>query len=470
MASAKRPADTRERSISPPPTKRSKVKVQSNLTGTAVATFFTPTSQKPKATSRVNWSERSADNADSPTLLVGRYEKADGTENRSAKRGKIAAFDLDGTLITTASGKKFSDDPADWKWWVRSVPEIVRKYYTDGYRVAILSNQAGITLRPDPKSKAPKTPKRLPAWKQKLEAIVAQLDIPLSVYAATSNDVFRKPRQGMWKELCEDYDLAEDDVDKEASFFVGDAGGREAVPVSKTVLTALAKDFSCSDRNFAYNAGITFLTPEECFLDTPQPERKFTQGELVLSEYRYEPDLPSPEWLSELREGQKQSRIILLCGAPGAGKSTFFWMELDGDKGGYRRVNQDTLKTREKCIKAAREHLEARRSVCVDNTNADVETRSHWIALAKQFKVPIYCVWFRTPTALAEHNSAVRALSRNERLNPESRELLPKMAFSSFEKRFKQPNESEGFDAVHEYHFSYRGLEEDHLIWSKYWV
>jgi len=35
--------------------------------------------------------------------------------------------------------------------------------------------------------------------------------------------------------------------------------------------------------------------------------------------------------------------LVLLCGSPGAGKSTFFWTQLAPQ--GYERVNQDTLGT-----------------------------------------------------------------------------------------------------------------------------
>jgi hypothetical protein len=63
-----------------------------------------------------------------------------------------------------------------------------------------------------------------------------QLDIPLSIYAATQADEYRKPRTGMWKELMDDYDLDLDErLDLKGSFFVGDAAGRPA-------------DHSCSDR------------------------------------------------------------------------------------------------------------------------------------------------------------------------------------------------------------------------------
>lgn len=45
----------------------------------------------------------------------------------------------------------------------------------------------------------------------------------------------------MWDEILEDYDLTHETVDLEGSFFVGDAGGRVAVP-------GIDKDFSASDR------------------------------------------------------------------------------------------------------------------------------------------------------------------------------------------------------------------------------
>jgi bifunctional polynucleotide phosphatase/kinase len=66
--------------------------------------------------------------------------------------------------------------------------------------------------------------------------------MPISIYAATEKDIYRKPRPGMWRELLEDYDLnALGAIDLDSSFFVGDAGGRLAG-------TGFAKDFSCSDR------------------------------------------------------------------------------------------------------------------------------------------------------------------------------------------------------------------------------
>lgn len=63
-------------------------------------------------------------------------------------------------------------------------------------------------------------------FKEKLTAVMTQLDIPLSVYAATTDPEYRKPRLGMWREFQDDYDLDVAGVDLARSSFVGDAAGR----------------------------------------------------------------------------------------------------------------------------------------------------------------------------------------------------------------------------------------------------
>jgi bifunctional polynucleotide phosphatase/kinase len=84
--------------------------------------------------------------------------------------------------------------------------------------------------------------KRLADFKQKANAVFNQLDLPISLYAATAKDMYRKPRPGMWQQLLEDYALAPAAVDHENSIFVGDAAGRLGVPGGSK------GDFSCSDR------------------------------------------------------------------------------------------------------------------------------------------------------------------------------------------------------------------------------
>jgi bifunctional polynucleotide phosphatase/kinase len=194
-----------------------------------------------------------------------------------------------------------------------------------------------LTLHPDPKAKGPKSTKdRTIAWKQKCNAVLGQLDIPITLYAATGKDIFRKPRPGMWTEMTHDYDLTESDIDREKSVFVGDAGGRDASQKAGKGGGGPAKDFSCSDRNLADNIGIPYQTPEEFFLG--EAPRDFSR-DFDLSHFPFatqeEADGPCPE-----KTNVKD--IILFCGPPGAGKSTFYWRYLKPL--GYERVNQDVLK------------------------------------------------------------------------------------------------------------------------------
>lgn len=53
----------------------------------------------------------------------------------------------DSTLIQTSSGKKFASDAQDWKWWHSSVPNALRRLYTEeGY--AALTGEQGMKLTP----------------------------------------------------------------------------------------------------------------------------------------------------------------------------------------------------------------------------------------------------------------------------------------------------------------------------------
>ncbi|KAL9119120.1 MAG: hypothetical protein Q9187_004323 [Circinaria calcarea] len=433
--------EARHGSLSPPPTKR---KFESTTTKKAVASFFTPVSQKEPE--RVTWRVVES------SLLVGRYspspapkstpESATATEGGEGKekgepvvkRRKIAAFDFDSTLIQTSSGNIFGKNSSDWRWWHVSVPGVLRQLYADGYTVVVLSNQGGISLKSDPKT-VKSDQKRLAEFKAKAGSVFAHLDIPIALYAGTARDRFRKPRIGMWGELLEDYDLnIGDGPDLQNSIFVGDAAGRPARPGRKA-------DHSSSDRDFAANVGIAFQTPEEYFLkEPPEPFSRSFEPTLYLNATT-DPSTSSPV----VFEKKNSLDLVLLCGSPGAGKSTFYWQRLQPL--GYERVNQDILKTRDRCRKVALDYLNSQKSVAIDNTNADVDTRAVWVQLAQRLGLPIRCLYFTAPIKLCEHNDTVRAL-HDGLLNPEKRSILPHSAFSSFSSRFREPQNDEGFQDI----------------------
>ncbi|KAG8433960.1 hypothetical protein GDO86_012353 [Hymenochirus boettgeri] len=275
---------------------------------------------------------------------------------------KIAGFDIDGTIITTKSGKVFAINADDWKILYPEVPKKLKALLADGYKVIFFTNQMGISrgkLRPE-------------VFKAKVEAILDHLGIPVQVFVATGEGIYRKPVMGMWNHLCE---KANDGikVNKEDCLYVGDAAGRPAnwAPDRKK------KDFSCSDRLFALNIGLQFFTPEEFFLGwkkaafnlpTFDPRAVNPNGQL------YDP--PSTSLVSKTQE------IIVAVGFPGAGKSTFFKEHLIPK--GYECANRDTMGTWQKCVSACEDAVRRGKSVVIDNTNPDVESRSRYINCAQK--------------------------------------------------------------------------------------
>ncbi|EGV63133.1 PNK3P-domain-containing protein [Yamadazyma tenuis ATCC 10573] len=182
---------------------------------------------------------------------------------------KIAAFDLDGTLVDTISGSKFARGPNDWKLWRnidQSQSQVVPKLKSlveQGYTIAIFTNQGGVLGVPQAKSYL--------NFRERVNSFVGhvQKDIeqfkPL-VFASPKKPsakkatlkvspdeyhlVMRKPQVGMWNQLKREIGV---EIDMENSFYVGDAAGRDT-------------DFSDSDKVFANNLKIEFKVPEEYFL------------------------------------------------------------------------------------------------------------------------------------------------------------------------------------------------------------
>ena len=363
--------------------------------------------------------------------------------------------DKDSTLIATKSGAKHPKDGTDWRWWHASVPKKLKELHFDGFVVAIISNQGGISLKTDAKTPSGQK-RRFTDFKQKAASVFNQLEIPISVYAATEQDIYRKPRTGMWNTLLEDLALRHGNVDLPNCIFVGDAAGRPQEGARKA-------DFSSSDRDFAANLNLPYQTPEEFFLgEQAKPyERAFDP-------VRYVEPIPnrSIDASPILFSKKHDLDLVIFVGSPGSGKSTFYKRHLAAL--GYKRVNQDILKKRDRCVEVTREHLERKEPVVVDNTNRDIATRKVWVDLANEFKIPIRCVQFTADPALCKHNDVVRALNITH--NPENRTMLPGNAFPMYKNAFQMPDTKEGFEDITKVDFIFEGTEDERLVWTKYWT
>ncbi|KAF8975429.1 hypothetical protein BGZ46_009129 [Entomortierella lignicola] len=308
---------------------------------------------------------------------------------------KVAAFDLDSTLIKVKGKHKWPKGADDWVWWVPGVPSHLKEVADSGYTIVIITNQAGLDGNVAKQNE----------MRSKFEKISSQLRLPMWILISMKKDHNRKPMTGLWHWLETKFLESNIKIDHENSYYVGDAAGRH-----DGWKVGAIKDFNNTDRKFATSLNLTFHTPEHFFLNQPCPDDKWSFGPFDPKALSKNAPLFSPT-SSPLLPSLGTCEVIVFCGYPASGKSTFAQKHIL-PTGQYDYVNQDTLKTKEKCLKAVEESLKSKKAVVVDNTNADVATRASYITLAKKYNVPVRCFLFTADRNLAEHNNYFRAFHR----------------------------------------------------------
>lgn len=332
---------------------------------------------------------------------------------------KIAAFDMDGTLVTTKSGAKFPKGPSDWKFLSNKVPSKLKTLHSEGFKIVVFTNQAGIEKQKQ-KSKD---------IESKMLDIMNNLGFPIQAFASTGFNLYRKPYTSVWDFFVSNLNGGVD-VDLNNSFFVGDAAGRP-----KDWQKGKPKDHSCDDRKFAANVGLRFHTPEEFFED----EKSFSRFEWMSINPRSL--VTNVDKTSQEDYHANETEMIILVGYPASGKSTFAKRNLA--KHDYVIVNRDTLKTQDKCEKAVIEALKAKKSVVVDNTNPGKDARSTYIKLAEKLNVPARCFYFETSIEAAKHMNLYRQVQTRDKVR-----RIPDVGYNVFKSRFVMPLTIEGFSEV----------------------
>lgn len=354
------------------------------------------------------------------------YQGPDWLKGASSNVG-LACFDFDGTIIATASGRTFYADRKDWRWAFPDVSLRLKKLSQQGTPIVIVSNQNGIGKG--------KTDRR--EVEGRFLDVIQQAEITNILALFIPGDVGRKPDPLAWSFIAEQVKQAGFEADLANSYYVGDAAGR---PAAWNGNKKTKKDFSCTDRKFAANAGLRFLTPDEFFMGT-SPARfdwgSLNPADLLRATSSLDPHrdlsprplLPSPQC----------QEMTIFVGPPASGKSTLFQRVFQ--PAGYVHVSRDVLSTQAKCHRAVREAFDEGKSVVIDNTSPSRSGRQEYIALAQSRSLPVRCLRFMVDLPLAKHLNAFRAKTSD-------RSRVPAIGFNMFKSHFEEPSLEEGFQDI----------------------
>ncbi|KAJ3270681.1 hypothetical protein HDV01_007505 [Terramyces sp. JEL0728] len=370
---------------------------------------------------------------------------------------KIASFDFDGTIANTKSGNVMPKDGNDWEWFCSSVPHILQKLSKAGYSIVVFSNQKNALKESKAKNRAAfqgrieKTIKEL----QALEKTNGEAVPPILIFAATDDDLYRKPRTGMWTMYTSMYPEPIADISK--SFYCGDAAGR---PHGKG-------DHADTDYKWALNLNMQFIVPQQLF-SKDVFKKDLDYKELQLLDH---PPLPEITFQPSVVEHQfkmpnlDQYDILICVGSPASGKSTFCSQKLPQ----FNSISQDTLKSLPNCIKLFKQYLSEGKKIVVDNTNPQEATRKKYLELKGGKKAA--CLYFTASFEMCKHNNFYREylpIIKGDTVHGKS---IPMIALHTFWSKFEPPILKQGFDAIYEIPFTAEFQDDtERDFWKQYLI
>lgn len=320
-------------------------------------------------------------------------------------KSNISSFDIDSTIIHTKSGSKFPKDKDDWIFFNEDTCKSLQEL-NKTRSIIFITNQNGLN-----------TTNKINEWKIKIENILSQLNIELRIYCALYKDIFRKPFPTFMNMIKDETNNKKLDI-----YYCGDAAGR-------------TKDFTDTDYKFALNSSTIFYVPEQIFGGSQKGDINFNYVSL------------KPNKINEpFKPIQNGNEIILMVGYPGSGKSKYVIDNILPQK--YKIINQDTLKTKAKCIKETKKYILNKENIVIDNLNYSMETRKEYIDIAKQNQYRVRCIILMTSKELSIHNMLHRMYITEGQVS-----RISDIVYNKMKKQYVKPLYSEKIDIIDEVEF-----------------
>ena len=94
--------------------------------------------------------------------------------------------------MTQHSGKKFPTNKDDWRLLYISVPKKMRSLHEEGFKIVIISNQNGVAKGKTTEAEV----------KHRLSAAIAEMGVPVQVFAALGEDKDRCVCVRVYGQVC----------------------------------------------------------------------------------------------------------------------------------------------------------------------------------------------------------------------------------------------------------------------------
>ena len=287
----------------------------------------------------------------------------------------LAGFDLDHTIIKPKSGNVFPKNKDDWMLLYPEVKTTLQSIPNNNI-IVIFSNQKGLKISEED-------------YMTKIDNIQQSLGVEFIFIAALDDDIFRKPRIGMYLYIKQHLGIK---FDKEESFYVGDMAGR-------------SNDKYDTDIKFAMNIKANFMTPEMYFLNKNKEEYKLSG--YLLNNTNTNNIIPTFT--------EKSNTLIIISGYPGSGK-TFLANNIKNNNN-FILISKDIYKN--KFDNILLENLKLSNPIIVEGLFYNNMLRYKIKDVANKYNYNINYIHVTTNYDLSYHLNLYRKLYENKNSVPE---------------------------------------------------
>ena len=116
------------------------------------------------------------------------------------------------------------------------------------------------------------------------------------------------------------------------------------------------------------------------------------------------------------------------------------------NKSGYIIINQDTLKTKSKCLKQTKINLTEKKNVVIDSLNYTNKMRQDYIKMAKEYNYYVHVIHITNDMELCSHMNNYRYHKSKG-----VKKLIPKVVFFKMRKNFEEPLLEDGINQIDKY-------------------